>query len=45
MCTKNIIIYVLVIAHSKNQWGSEVIVGDKSHILLWEQSGVAQVNN
>lgn len=23
--------------------GCEVIVGDKSHMLLWEQSGVAQV--
>lgn len=32
----------LVIVHS-NQRGREVIVGDKSHILLWEQAGAAQV--
>jgi len=30
-------------AHIKDQRGCEVIVGDKSHILLWEQSGAAQV--
>jgi len=35
--------YISVIAHMNNQRGCEVIVGDKSHILLWEQSGAAQV--
>lgn len=28
--------------HSK-QRGGEVIVGDKCHILLWEQGGASQV--
>jgi len=32
-----------VIAHGNDQRGCEVIVGNKSHILLWEQSGAAQV--
>jgi len=32
-----------VIAHTKDQRGCEIIVGNKSHILLWEQSGAAQV--
>jgi len=26
-----------------DQRGCEVLVGNKSHILLWEQSGAAQV--
>jgi len=30
--------------HSK-QRGGEVIVGHKSHILLWEQGGASQVYN
>ncbi|KAF0752618.1 putative low-specificity L-threonine aldolase 2, partial [Aphis craccivora] len=33
---------VAMMAHIKDQRGCEVIVGDKSHILLWEQSGAAQ---
>lgn len=33
---------VAMIAHMNGQRGCEVIVGDKSHILLWEQSGAAQ---
>lgn len=30
-------------AHTKDQRGCEIIVGNKSHILLWEQSGASQV--
>lgn len=30
-------------AYTKDLRGCEVIVGDKSHILLWEQSGASQV--
>jgi len=33
---------ISVMVHS-NQRGGEVIVGHKSHILLWEQSGASQV--
>lgn len=33
---------VAMIAHMNNQRGCEVLVGNKSHILLWEQSGAAQ---
>lgn len=35
-------IHVSVMVHS-NQRGGEVIVGHKSHILLWEQGGASQV--
>lgn len=34
--------YVSVMIHAK-QRGGEVIVGSKSHILLWEQGGASQV--
>lgn len=36
-------IHISVMVHSK-QRGGEVIVGHKSHILLWEQGGASQVN-
>lgn len=33
---------ISVMVHS-NQRGGEVMVGHKSHILLWEQGGASQV--
>ncbi|XP_050520507.1 uncharacterized protein LOC126893967 [Daktulosphaira vitifoliae] len=35
---------VSMIVHSKHR-GSEVIVGSKSHILLWEQGGASQIGS
>lgn len=47
----NLLMKILLIKHLKiisvmvhsNQRGGEVIVGHKSHILLWEQGGASQV--
>lgn len=36
------IMNISVMVHS-NQRGGEVMVGHKSHILLWEQGGASQV--